>query len=320
MASGLLALLDDIAGIAKLAAASLDDVGAAAGKASSKAAGVVIDDAAVTPGYVIGFTPDRELPIIARIAKGSLINKLLFLLPLALLLSAFAPWAVTPLLMIGGTYLAYEGAEKLLESFTPHAHHEQTAATESATVQEIEDEKVRGAIRTDFILSGEIMAISLATVTTRPIWEQASALLIVAVLITGGVYGAVGLIVKMDDIGLHMAKRQSRLANLIGRALVQGMPILLRALSGIGTFAMLWVGGGILIHGLDHYRWTPLPTLIHHLSHNVAAPTGASAPVIAWAIEAGAAAMFAILIGLVIVGLQGLLAKLSRLRHVAMEG
>jgi predicted DNA repair protein MutK len=302
MASGLLALLDDVAGIAKLAASSLDDVGAAAGKASSKAAGVVIDDAAVTPGYIIGFTPDRELPIIAKIAKGSLINKLIFLLPLALLLSAFAPWALTPLLMIGGTYLAFEGTEKLVESVLPHAHHEHPVEPDlGGTVEQIEDEKVRGAIRTDFILSGEIMAISLASVAARPIWEQAVALVIVAILITAGVYGAVGFIVKMDDIGLHMAGRRRRGTRLIGRGLVRGMPIVMEALSAIGSFAMLWVGGGILLHGLEHYGFKAVPDFIHDLAHRVAELAGTLGPVLAWAIDAVAAAIVAVIVGLVVV-------------------
>lgn len=312
MASGLLALLDDVAGIAKLAASSLDDVGAAAGKASSKAAGVVIDDAAVTPGYIIGFTPDRELPIIAKIAKGSLINKLIFLLPLALLLSAFAPWALTPLLMIGGTYLAFEGTEKLVESLLPHAHHEEPVQPDIGTVEQIEDEKVRGAIRTDFILSGEIMAISLASVAARPIWEQAVALVIVAVLITAGVYGAVGFIVKMDDIGLHMAGRRRTGTRLIGRGLVRGMPIVMEALSAIGSFAMLWVGGGILLHGLEHYGFKAAPDLIHGVAHRVASHTGALGPVLAWAIDAVAAAIVAVVVGLVVVILHAGFARIRQ--------
>jgi hypothetical protein len=316
VASGLLALLDDVAGIAKLAAASLDDVGAAAGKASSKAAGVVIDDAAVTPGYVIGFTPDRELPIIWRIAKGSLLNKLAFLLPLALLLSAFAPWALTPLLMIGGTYLAYEGAEKLLEKISGHAHHaeEGPAQDGEVTVEQLENEKVRGAIRTDFILSGEIMAISLATVAAGSIWEQAMALVIVAFLITAGVYGAVGFIVKMDDIGLHMARRRSRSTQAIGRTLVQAMPVLMQALANIGSFAMLWVGGGILLHALEHYGFTVLPHLIHMLAEGASGPAGPLAGLVAWAVDALAAAIFATAIGLVVVWLLDGVARLRRRR------
>src|SRR6187549_2827246 len=159
MASGLVALLDDVAAIAKLAAASIDDVGAAAGKASAKAAGVVVDDTAVTPGYAMGFTPDRELPIVAKIAVGSLKNKFLFLLPGALLLSAFAPWAVTPLLMLGGAYLCFEATEKIVEAVLPHDRAVETSGLALSSAA-METHKVAGAIRTDLILSAEIMAIA----------------------------------------------------------------------------------------------------------------------------------------------------------------
>jgi predicted DNA repair protein MutK len=269
MASGLAALLDDVAAIAKLAAASLDDVTAAAGKAGSKAIGVVVDDAAVTPGYAMGFTPDRELPIVWKIALGSLRNKFLFLLPGALLLSAFAPWAVTPILMLGGAYLCFEAAEKIIEAIgrtagkvdkTPHIEE---LALSSA---QMEAQKVSGAIRTDLILSGEIMAIALATVADRPFSIQAGALVVVSFALTIAVYGAVGLIVKMDDIGVHLARRSSALANATGRALVESMPHLLKGLSFIGTAAMLWVGGGIIVHGLEHFGLTTVPHLVEHLS------------------------------------------------------
>jgi predicted DNA repair protein MutK len=249
MASGLFALLDDVAGIAKLAAASVDDVIGAAHKAGSKAVGVVVDDTAVTPGYAMGFTPARELPIVFKIAVGSLRNKFLFLLPGALALSAFAPWAVTPILMAGGSYLCFEAAEKILEIFhheEPSAEPEQLALSSEA----LEALKVSGAIRTDLILSAEIMAISLADVADRPLIVQAGALAIVGLLITIGVYGVVGLIVKMDDIGLYLAERPSRLAKSVGTALVRGMPGVLTLLAQSGTAAMLWVGGGILVHGL----------------------------------------------------------------------
>jgi hypothetical protein len=251
MPSGLAALLDDISVIAKAAAASVDDVAAAAGKAGAKAAGVVIDDTAVTPQYVTGFTPDRELPIIWRIARGSLINKLVFILPAALLLSAFLPWAITPILMIGGAYLCFEGAEKVIEKLLPHA--EPALAEEVAQLTSAEHEKkmVSGAVRTDFILSAEIMAIALQEVsTTYPsIGMQAAALVLVAIVITFAVYGVVGLIVKMDDVGLHMAARKGGASQAVGRALVRGMPKLLAFLSVVGTAAMLWVGGQIIVHG-----------------------------------------------------------------------
>ena len=250
MASGLAALLDDIATIAKLAAASVDDIGLAAGKASTKAAGVVIDDTAVTPQYVTGFTPDRELPIIWRIAKGSLFNKLVIILPVALLLSAFLPQAITPLLMVGASYLCFEGAEKVLEKFDGHA---ETLEEDAAELAGPDHEKlmVAGAVRTDFILSAEIMAIALNEVAASypSIGLQAAALIVVAVAITIAVYGVVGLIVKMDDIGLNLAKRGNGAARAIGGGLVKGMPGLLAILSTVGTAAMLWVGGQIIVHG-----------------------------------------------------------------------
>ena len=256
MPSGLAALLDDIAGIAKLAAASIDDVGVAATKAGAKAAGVVIDDAAVTPTYVTGFTPDRELPIIWKIAVGSLRNKLLFLLPAALILSAFAPFLITPILMVGGAYLCFEGAEKIIHALSGHHAgedlHPEAPGEDFAL---LEQEKVAGAVRTDFILSGEIMAIALADLITDAkgapipigwdnVWSLAAGLALVALAVTAGVYGVVGLIVKMDDIGVHLAKNRRSPFRALGRGLVQAMPVLLRFLSLLGTAAMIWVGGG----------------------------------------------------------------------------
>src|SRR5688572_29411275 len=252
MASGLAALLDDVAAIAKMAAASLDDVTAAAGKAGSKAIGVVVDDAAVTPGYAMGFTPERELPIVWKIALGSLRNKFFFLLPGALLLSAFAPWAVTPILMIGGAYLCFEATEKIIEAVMKSASDEDKTPHVEELAQssaEVEAQKVAGAIRTDFILSGEIMAIALATVADRPFAIQAGALVLVSLGLTVAVYGVVGLIVKMDDIGVHLAGRGSSVSRGTGRALVKSMPHVMQTLSVVGTAAMLWVGGGIIVHG-----------------------------------------------------------------------
>lgn len=300
MPSGLIALLDDIAGIAKLAAASLDDVAAAAGKAGSKAAGVVIDDAAVTPRYVVGLTPDRELPIIAKIAAGSIKNKIVILLPICLILSAFAPWALTPLLMVGGAYLCFEAAEKLVEAFQTEDPHEEDGPVDTDP-KALEDAQVSGAIRTDFILSGEIMAISLASVATEPLWEQAIVLAVVAVLITAGVYGVVAMIVKMDDVGLHMAKGGIALSRAIGRGLVKTMPILMRALSVIGTAAMLWVGGGILVHGFETFGWHLIPETLHHLAAGAGAATGPLSAVTEWLVTAIGSAIVGIIIGGLIV-------------------
>ena len=289
MPSGLAALLDDIATITKVAAASVDDVAAAAGKASSKAAGVVIDDTAVTPQYVTGFTPDRELPIIWRIAKGSLFNKIVIILPVALLLSLFLPWAITPLLMLGGAYLCFEGAEKVVEKLSPH--EEETLAEEVAELTSAEHEQVmvKGAVRTDFILSAEIMAIALNEVkqlAETSVWLEAATLAVVAVAITIAVYGVVGLIVKMDDIGLNMAQRKLGATRAIGRAMVRGMPKLLAALSTIGTAAMLWVGGQIIIHGFGV-----------HPAEFVGLHEGA----LAWFVDAALCGVFGLALGAIIV-------------------
>lgn len=251
MSVGLTALLDDIAVIARLAAASVDDIGAAASKASMKAAGLIIDDAAVTPQYVTGFTPDRELPIIWRIARGSLFNKMVFVLPAALLLSAFAPWLITPILMCGGLYLCYEGAEKVLHKLIPHKKKPLKEKVEKVRDKSHEEAMVKGAVRTDLILSAEIMAISLKEVATDypSIWMQGGALILVAIFMTIAVYGVVGLIVKMDDIGLKLAQTGSGIGKRVGYGLVKGMPILLITLTVVGTAAMLWVGGQIIVHG-----------------------------------------------------------------------
>jgi len=311
MASGLAALLDDIAGIAKLAAASLDDVTGAAGKASAKAVGVVVDDTAVTPGYAVGFTPDRELPIVWKIAVGSLRNKFLILLPGALLLSAFAPWAVTPLLMLGGAYLCFEATEKVIEAIA----HGDAATDEPAELalssKELEKQKVSGAIRTDLILSAEIMAISLASVAERPLAVQAGALAVVGLLLTAAVYGVVGFIVKMDDIGLHLARRKARGVRAIGVGLVKAMPPLLEGLTIVGTAAMLWVGGGIIVHGLEHYRLDLAPGLIH-----AAQAWAGAAPVVGpaagWLAYAAGSALVGLVIGATLAGALHLGSRVRR--------
>ena len=282
MPTGLVALLDDISVIAKAAAASIDDVGVAAAKAGTKAAGVVIDDAAVTPSYVTEFTPDRELPIIWQIAKGSLKNKLLFLLPGALLLSEFVPWAITPLLMMGGLFLCYEGAEKVLEKLGG-AKHGETLEDPVEDLASFEQERVSGAVRTDLILSAEIMAIALAEVADQPLLSRGLILALVGVVITVAVYGAVALIVKMDDIGLHMVKeRSSAAAKAIGRGLLHAMPRLLTALSAIGTLAMLWVGGHILVDGARKLGFKPPYDAIHAFEHAVHEASGALGGVLGW--------------------------------------
>ncbi len=310
MSGGLVALLDDIAALAKLAAASLDDVGAAAAKASAKAAGVVVDDTAVTPRYVHGFTADRELPIIKRIALGSMRNKLLFILPAALLLSQLLPWALTPLLMLGGTYLCYEGAEKIWEKVSGHSSGLETpAATQGA---DHEAEMVAGAIRTDFILSAEIMVIALGEVASEPLLSRAVVLAVVAVVITIGVYGVVALIVKMDDIGLHLAQRRSSLAQTIGAGLVTAMPRLLAGLALVGTVAMLWVGGHILLSGADTLGWHPPYALLHHAEEAVAHATGALGGVLGWLTNTLGSAVAGLLVGALVVAV---LHVIPRRRH-----
>jgi uncharacterized protein len=300
MASGLFALLDDVAAITKIAAASIDDIGAAAGKAGIKAAGVVVDDTAVTPRYVTGFTPDRELPMIARIARGSLFNKLVILLPAAMLLSALLPWLVTPLLMLGAAYLCFEGTEKVLEALgLHHGHEKEQLAIESA---ELEKQMVSGAVRTDFILSAEIMAIALAEVADRDLLTQALALAVVGIAITIAVYGVVALIVKMDDFGLHLTEQSNGGVQAIGRGLVKGMPILMRILSVVGIAAMIWVGGGILVHGLEVFHMEALPHALHHAAESAAHAVPAAAGAVEWLVTAAGSGILGLIVGLVIVG------------------
>jgi predicted DNA repair protein MutK len=304
MPSGLIALLDDVATIAKLTAASLDDVAGAAGKASSKAAGVVIDDTAVTPRYVMGLAPERELPIIGKIAWGSVKNKILFLLPVALLLTAFAPFLTTPLLMIGGAYLAFEATEKILEKLLHEHEHEEQLVDAMADPAELEKMQVNGAIRTDFILSAEIMAIALASLEHLSLLTTAIALAAVALAVTGGVYGVVGLIVKLDDIGLHLAGRRNRGARAFGEALVRIVPNMLTALATIGTAAMLWVGGGILLHGIEELHLAgPLPHLIHEAANAAGEAIGMFGGAVSWLVVALAGAVVGLVIGGIIVAI-----------------
>ncbi len=310
MPSGLVALLDDVVGITKLAAASLDDIGAAAGKAGAKAAGVVVDDAAVTPRYVTNFHPDRELPIIAKIAKGSLFNKLVILLPVALLLSAFAPWAITPLLMLGGAFLCFEGAEKVMEAW--HGDHSEQDVPAFEEPAAAEAAKVKGAIRTDFILSAEIMAIALAEVADQSLAMQAAALALVAVAITALVYGAVGMIVKMDDVGLSLAQRGSRAVRTLGRALVRGMPIVMSSLSVIGTAAMLWVGGQIFVHGMEVLHISEPAHSFHGWAHAAAGIAGPLGGAVEWLVNAALAGLFGLVLGVIIAFVIHAVARVRR--------
>lgn len=309
MSGGLVALLDDIATIARAAAATTDDIAAAAGKASAKAAGVVVDDAAVTPQFVSGVQPKRELPMIWRIAKGSLINKIAIILPIALLLSQFLPWALTPILMLGGTYLCFEGMEKVWEK----VHHK--ISPDSATEEEVleaaakerepqdEDSLVKSAIFTDLILSAEIMVIALNEVTDQPILSRALILIAVAIAITFGVYGVVGLLVKMDDIGLNFMKRSGPIKGL-GAGLVKGMPIVLTIIGVVGTFAMLWVGGHIMLVGLNELGWHSPYEFVHHLE------AGVPAGFVGWLVNTGCSLVFGAIWGAIIVCLTLLLKPL----------
>ena len=305
MAGGLVALLDDVAALAKLAAASVDDVAAAAGRAGTKAAGVVIDDAAVTPRYVVGLSPQRELPIIWKIAVGSLRNKMLFILPVALALSALAPWAITPLLMLGGSYLCYEAAEKIIEALSGHDHEAEVAQITDPA--ELEARQVSGAIRTDFILSAEIMAIALADLPDMAFGTRAAVLAIVALVITVGVYGVVGLIVKMDDIGLNLSRRASSATRALGNGLVRAMPVLLKALSHIGVAAMVWVGGGIIVHGLEVFGLDALPHAVHHLAATAGKGIPAASGIVEWTVSALASAVVGLIVGAAIVGVLHML-------------
>jgi predicted DNA repair protein MutK len=304
MSVGLIGLLDDIAAIAKVAAASLDDVASQAAKAGAKAAGVVIDDAAVTPGYVIGFSPKRELPIVGKIAAGSLRNKLLILLPVALALGYFLPWAITPLLMLGGAYLCYEGAEKVLEAVMPHhAHqHEAQLGTVALNAQSVEDEKVASAIKTDFILSAEIMAITLAAIPVGSVVMQALVLALVAIAITAAVYGAVALIVKADDVGVALARNDGAsvigsMGRALGRGIVRGMPVFLTFLSVVGTAAMIWVGGGIILHGLEVYGPPAIGLTVKAAAEAAAHALPSAAGALEWIVEAAISGVVGLLIG-----------------------
>ena len=300
-------LLDDISVLAKLAAASIDDVGAAAGRATAKAAGVVVDDTAVTPQYLRSVAAKRELPIVKKIAIGSIRNKLLFILPAALLLSQFLPWLLPIILMIGGTYLAYEGAEKIWHKVSGH-HDAVLPATEVSP--EAEKKMIAGAVRTDLILSAEIMVIALAEVATEPFWSRLAILVVVAFVITIIVYGIVAAIVKMDDVGLRLAQYESGFSQTVGRGLVKAMPKVLAVISVVGTIAMLWVGGHILLVnlGVDGTGWVPAPyDWVHHLEVAIHDGTGAFGGTLGWLFNTLCSAIVGLVVGAVVVAVMHLL-------------
>ncbi|GJL62413.1 MAG: hypothetical protein NPIRA04_10670 [Nitrospirales bacterium] len=305
--SGVLALLDDVAAIVKLAAAQLDDIGSQAAKAGSKTAGVVIDDAAVTPKYVTGLPAAREIPIVAKIARGSLFNKLVILLPVLLLLHVFAPWMIAPLLILGGAYLCFEGAEKIWHALTDHKDKgPQQAGTLNAA--HLEEQRVKGAIKTDFILSSEIMTIALASISNSSLWVMAGVLAVVAVMITVLVYGAVALLVKIDDVGLRLSESSGvEVVRAFGRSLVTSMPTVLKVISIVGTAAMLWVGGSIVIHGLHEVGWSWLYDTIKAIA-NAGTGRAASGPVV-WLITAFCDAVVGFLFGLFLMPMVNVLLK-----------
>ncbi len=315
--SGLLALLDDVAALARAAAAQVDDVAAQAtkvsvkvagaviddaAKAGSKAAGVVIDDAAVTPKYVHGLPAARELPIVLKIARGSIFNKLVILLPAALLLNAFAPWLLTPLLMLGGTYLCFEGAEKVLHIFVPHSDHGPKPETLDAA--HLEQERVAGAIKTDFILSAEIMTIALAEIEADSLWIEGLVLAMVAIGITALVYGSVAILVKADDVGLKLSQ-VGRLAvvRALGRGIVKGMPGFMKLIAAIGTAAMLWVGGSIVIHGLEVLGWNVLGHTIHAVALAAAQTVAVASAFVTWLVTAALDGVFGLALGFAVIPL-----------------
>ncbi|MFQ6547619.1 DUF808 domain-containing protein [Aestuariibius sp. 2305UL40-4] len=303
--SGLLTLLDDVSAIAKLAATQLDDIGVQATKAGTKAAGVVIDDAAVTPKYVTGLPAARELPIVWKIARASAFNKLVILLPAALLLNAFLPWLITPILMLGGCYLCFEGAEKVWHLIVPHEEHGPQEA-ETLDAAHLEETRVKGAIKTDFILSAEIMTISLNAIDSDSTWIIGTTLAAVAVGITAVVYGAVALIVKADDVGLKMSQ-SGRLSatRAAGRGIVAGMPHLLTFISTVGTAAMLWVGGSIIVHGLHDLGWHWPYETIKYAAQATAAAIATAEGFVTWFITALLDGILGLILGLLLIPVVG---------------
>lgn len=310
MAVGLVALLDDIAALTRAAAASIDDIGAAAGKATIKAAGVVVDDTAVTPRYVDGVAPERELPMIRRIALGSIRNKLLIILPVAMLLSQFLPQALPYLLIAGGLYLCYEGAEKVYEGLT--GHHAETGPTTARTGAEFEDAMVSGAVRTDLILSAEIMILSLSSVESEPFFTRLAVLIVVALVITALVYGVVALIVKMDDAGLALARRDSAFSKRLGRAMVAAMPRVMSVLTVVGVAAMLWVGGHILLVNVGEAGFTWPADRLHDVEHWAGDLLPGASGFLSWTAGTVTSAIAGLVVGAVVVAIAHLI---PRRRH-----
>lgn len=303
MATGLFALLDDVAALVKASAASLDDVPTQVARTTGKVSGIVIDDAAVTPKYVVGLDPSRELAIIYQIAKKSLVNKLLYLGPAALILGFFVPWMIQPILMLGGAYLCFEGYEKVHSMFSKHhddVHSKADDGPKVITPQELEKIRVKSAVRTDLILSAEIMAITYATVVDKTLTTQIIVLACIAVFITLAVYGFVGLIVKADDLGMHMAKdKHPHSIKKIGRGIVKFMPRFLTILSYIGTIAMLWVGAEIIAHGIP-FLHHGLESIVHEVP---------DVPALPWIVKALTCAVGGLILGAIIEKIIALIRK-----------
>ena len=298
--TGLLALLDDITTL-------LDDVAVFSKVAAKKTAGVLGDDLALNADQVSGVKADRELPVVWAVAKGSFLNKLI-LVPLALAISAFIPWLIQPLLMAGGLYLCFEGAEKVLHTFKKNDEEKQVLrnnlqqAESTKDLLVLEKGKVKGAIRTDFVLSAEIIVIALGTVAGQSLLMQALVVSLIAFVVTVGVYALVALIVRLDDIGLHLFQLPNRLVKMIGNTILKGAPMLIRLLTIVGTIAMFLVGGGIFVHGLP---------VLHHLAEMAVAGEMAQLPIMSALIDTGISLVVGLLIGGVAVLLFSLLPQKS---------
>ena len=311
MSASFFALLDDIAVLARAAAASIDDVVAGAAKASAKAAGVVIDDAAVSPQYVQGLTPRRELPVVWKITRGSLMNKAIIIIAI-MLLSSVAPWIFPWLLILGGTYLAYEGAEKVWHWIRP-THHD-AAGVEQVVERTATDEKqmVSSAVRTDLVLSVEIMLISLANIEATSWPMKLATLVVVGVLMTVAVYGTVALLIRMDDVGFWLIKKPAAWMRSIGSGLVKAMPWVFKALTVVGALAMLWVGGHILLVNLGEVGFTAPYDFVSSLVGAVTAPA-----IVTWLLDSGLSAAFGLAWGAVVMLILALFARLRLQRRSA---